>query len=65
MIKNYLKIAWRNIRRSKMYSMLNIAGLATGIAVALLIGLWVYTWRNERFSYCLYSSVHFTVYFLL
>ena len=41
MIKNYLKTAWRNIMRSKVYSALNILGLATGMAVALLIGLWV------------------------
>ena len=42
MLKNYFKIAWRNILRSKGYSALNILGLSTGMAVALLIGLWVY-----------------------
>ncbi len=42
MIKNHFKIAWRNITRSKGYSALNIFGLATGMAVALLIGLWIY-----------------------
>jgi putative ABC transport system permease protein len=42
MLKNYFKTAWRNIIRSKGYSALNIFGLATGMAVALLIGLWVY-----------------------
>ena len=42
MFKNYFKTAWRNIVRSKGYSALNIFGLATGMAVALLIGLWVY-----------------------
>ncbi len=42
MLKNYLKIAWRNITRSKGYSFINIAGLSAGMAVALLIGLWVY-----------------------
>jgi putative ABC transport system permease protein len=42
MIKNYFKIAWRNIVRNKAYSAINIAGLATGMAVALIIGLWVY-----------------------
>ncbi|MEO5595257.1 MAG: ABC transporter permease, partial [Chitinophagaceae bacterium] len=41
MIENYFKTAWRNIVRSKGYSALNIFGLATGMAVALLIGLWV------------------------
>jgi ABC-type antimicrobial peptide transport system permease subunit len=47
MIKNYLKIAWRNIVNNKVYSAINILGLAAGMAVALLIGLWVF---NE-FSY--------------
>ena len=41
MIQNYFKIAWRNIIRSKSYSALNIVGLAIGMGVALLIGLWV------------------------
>jgi ABC-type antimicrobial peptide transport system permease subunit/AraC-like DNA-binding protein len=43
MIKNYFKIAWRYMLHNKVYSALNIAGLATGMAVALLIGLWVYS----------------------
>jgi len=42
MIKNYLKIAWRNLGKNKIYSFINIGGLATGMAVAMLIGLWVY-----------------------
>jgi len=47
MIKNYLKIAWRNLLNNKVYSLLNILGLATGMAVALIIGLWV----NYQYSY--------------
>jgi putative ABC transport system permease protein len=42
MIKNYFKIAWRNLVKSKGYSVINIGGLAVGMAVAMLIGLWVY-----------------------
>src|SRR5687768_14613651 len=42
MIKNYFKIAWRNLIKSKGYSAINIGGLAVGMAVALLIGLWMY-----------------------
>ena len=37
MIKNYFKIAWRNLLRHKTYSAINIAGLAVGIAASLLI----------------------------
>jgi ABC-type antimicrobial peptide transport system permease subunit len=47
MIKNYLKTAWRNMRNNKVYSTLNIVGLAAGMAVTLIIGLWVY----DQYSY--------------
>ena len=39
MIKNYFKIAWRNLRKHKAYSAINIAGLSIGIAACLLIFL--------------------------
>nr|WP_295927416.1 ABC transporter permease [uncultured Dyadobacter sp.] len=41
MIHNYFKIALRNLIKNKGYSAINITGLAVGMAVALLIGLWV------------------------
>jgi putative ABC transport system permease protein len=41
MIKNYLKIAFRNLTRQKGYSFINITGLAIGMACAVLILLWV------------------------
>src|SRR5882757_9817635 len=37
MLKNYFRIAWRNIKRHKVYSGINIIGLAIGIAACLLI----------------------------
>jgi len=50
MIKNYIKIAWRNLVNNKVYSLLNILGLAAGMAVALIIGLWVnYQYSYDRF----------------
>jgi putative ABC transport system permease protein len=42
MIKNYFKTAWRNLVKNKGYSAINIGGLAVGMAVAMLIGLWIY-----------------------
>ena len=42
MIKNYLKIAWRNLLNNKGYSAINIGGLAVGMSVAMLIGFWIY-----------------------
>src|SRR4051812_48854043 len=41
MIRNYLKVAWRNLTRNKGLSFINIAGLAIGMAFAILIGLWI------------------------
>ena len=41
MIKNYLKTAFRNIRKNKAFSLINIMGLALGLACSLLIMLWV------------------------
>ena len=41
MLKNYLKIALRNIKRHKVYSLINILGLAVGMACAILILLWI------------------------
>ncbi len=42
MYKSYVKIGWRNLLKNKSYSIINIGGLAVGMAVAMLIGMWVY-----------------------
>lgn len=42
MIKNYFKIALRNLRKSKIYSLINIGGLAVSLAVSILLLLWVH-----------------------
>jgi putative ABC transport system permease protein len=47
MFFNHFKIAWRNLSRSKVYSFINITGLATGMAVTILIGLWI----NDEISF--------------
>ena len=44
MIKNFFKIAFRNLQRNKGFSFINIAGLAIGMASAVLILLWI---QNE------------------
>lgn len=41
MLKNYIRIALRNLRRSKIYSVINIAGLAIGLAVFWLMALYI------------------------
>ncbi len=45
MILNYIKVAWRNLTRSKTHSLINISGLAAGLVCSLLILLWV---NDER-----------------
>jgi ABC-type antimicrobial peptide transport system permease subunit len=46
MIKNYFSIAWRNLLRNKVFSAINILGLALGLACSLVIMLWVQDERN-------------------
>jgi ABC-type antimicrobial peptide transport system permease subunit len=50
MLKNYFKIAWRNLFKNPQATFLNLAGLSTGLAAFLLIYLWVYDELNvDRF----------------
>jgi putative ABC transport system permease protein len=50
MLWNYVKISWRNIKRYKGYSFINIVGLAVGLACCILILLWVQDELNyDRF----------------
>ena len=63
MLKNYFTLAWRNIRKHRFYSFVNITGLFAGIVFAMLIG--VYVWqelqvnkelRNAKQQYFLQSE---------
>lgn len=49
MLRNFFKIAIRNLIKNKGYTFINIAGLASGMAVALLIGLWI--WDELTFNH--------------
>ncbi|HWN88384.1 MAG TPA: ABC transporter permease [Chitinophagaceae bacterium] len=50
MFKNYLKISWRNLIQNKVYSFINITGLAIGLAVCMLIVLYVgHEYSYDRF----------------
>jgi putative ABC transport system permease protein len=42
MLKNYIRIAWKNLLKNKTSSVINLGGLAIGMSVAMLIGLWVW-----------------------
>ncbi|OYU94359.1 MAG: ABC transporter permease [Bacteroidetes bacterium B1(2017)] len=57
MLKNYFKIALRNLQKNKVYSFINIGGLAVGMAVAMLIGLWVYDEISYNRNYQNYDRI--------
>ncbi len=57
MIQNYFKIAFRNIIKSRGYSAINIGGLAVGMAVAMLIGLWIHDELNFNKSFSKYNTI--------
>lgn len=48
MLKNYLKTAIRSLRKNRVHSFINIFGLSVGMAVAMLIGLWL--WDEVNFD---------------
>ncbi|HEY4208577.1 MAG TPA: ABC transporter permease, partial [Puia sp.] len=47
MLRNHLKTAWRHLTKHRAYSFINIAGLSVGLAVTILIGLWIW----DEFSF--------------
>ena len=57
MIKKFFTIAFRSMVRSKVYSLINIFGLSTGMAVAMLIGLWVYDELSFNASFSNYTHI--------
>ncbi|HEY1055733.1 MAG TPA: FtsX-like permease family protein [Emticicia sp.] len=57
MLFNYFKIAFRNLAKNKVYSFINIGGLAVGMSVAILIGLWIYDELSYNKSHKNYESI--------
>jgi putative ABC transport system permease protein len=57
MFKNYFKIAWRNLWKQKFFSAINITGLAVGMAVAILIGLWLWDELSYNTSFKNYDRI--------
>jgi ABC-type antimicrobial peptide transport system permease subunit len=54
MFRNYLTIAIRNLQKQRVHSFINIAGLAAGMALTLLIALWI----TDEMSFDHYSPDH-------
>jgi putative ABC transport system permease protein len=66
MYSSYFKIGWRNLLKNKTYSVINISGLAIGMAVAILIGLWIFdelSFNKSFKNYDRLASVYFSVTF--
>jgi putative ABC transport system permease protein len=57
MYKSYFKIGWRNLVKNKGYSFINIFGLAMGMMVAMLIGLWLHDELNFNRYYKNYNRI--------
>ena len=49
MLNNYFRIAWRSLMKNRSSSIINIGGLAVGMAVAMLIGAWI--WDEVSFDH--------------
>src|ERR1700754_1008355 len=58
MLKNYLKTAWRNLMKNKIFSLINIAGLSIGISAALVIFLIV----QHDYSFDKFEKDHDRIY---
>ncbi|GGB19406.1 ABC transporter permease [Puia dinghuensis] len=54
MLKSYLTIAWRHLRKNRGFSLINITGLGMGMAITLIIGLWV----ADEYSFDHYHANH-------
>jgi putative ABC transport system permease protein len=51
MLKNFFKVAIRNLKRDSVHSFINIAGLSVGMSVAIIIGLWIWDeWSVDRYN---------------
>ncbi|GAB3734859.1 ABC transporter permease [Spirosoma lituiforme] len=57
MLQNYIKIAFRNLTKNKAFSAINVAGLSVGMAVAILIGLWVWDELSYNKSFQHYDRI--------
>jgi len=57
MLKTYLKTAWRHLIKDRLHSIINISGLAIGIAVVLVIGFWI----GDELSFDTYNTNYTTI----
>jgi len=61
MLTNYLKIAWRNLKKNRIYSFINIFGLTVGLAAFLLISMYIF----DELTYDRFHKDHNSIYRLV
>ncbi|HMG93321.1 MAG TPA: FtsX-like permease family protein, partial [Chryseolinea sp.] len=57
MIKSYLQVGWRNLLNNKVYSLINVGGLAMGMTTAMFIGFWIYDELSFNKYHANYSRI--------
>ncbi|MEM1324905.1 MAG: ABC transporter permease [Bacteroidota bacterium] len=57
MLRNYIKVALRNLWKSKLFSLINVGGLALGMAVTMVIGLWMWDELNYNQDLTNYDQI--------
>lgn len=48
MFRSFLRTTWRNLKKDRVHSLINVSGLAVGMAVVMLISLWI--WDECNFN---------------
>ncbi|MDQ2721098.1 MAG: ABC transporter permease, partial [Bacteroidota bacterium] len=63
MVKNYFKIAWRNLKAHRLFTLLNVAGLSVGLAISVLLYMFIVSemsfdnmYKNEKNCYRVLTS---------
>ena len=58
MFKNYIKIAWRNLKKDKFYNLISLLGLTIGLTIAIFIIIWI----QSELSYNTFTDNHQNVF---
>ena len=58
MLRNYIKIAWRNLKKDKFYNLISLLGLTMGLTIAIFIVIWI----QSELSYNSFAGNHNHVY---
>lgn len=57
MLRNYFKVAYRNLAKNRVYTFINIGGLTVGMTVSMLIGFWIWDELSYDKSFANYDRI--------